>query len=229
MWSLVVELQFYILLPFVMRRWVIAPLALLSFGIWWHFVHEVGSSDLRWAWSLPSTFYVFALGMGLAMVTRRIGRGTQIALIAGSAPLWLLAADRLDWAQPLAGVGALMVVAAIVLGPPLLELRWLATLGIASYSLYLWHLPIVESLGPRTDARGPELLLVSLAVCVPIALASYALIERPFLRLRRRWTVLSPLPVAATTTVPETSIFDSAATATAEVNSISTPLPASES
>ena len=228
MWSLVVELQFYLLLPFLPRK-VLPWLALASFGIWWHFVHSVAASDLRWAWSLPATLYVFILGMGLATVTARVGRRGQIALIAASVPFWLLAADRLDWAQPLGGIGALLVVAAIVLGPPLLEFRWLATLGIASYSLYLWHLPIVESLGRRTSASGVELLAISLAVCVPIALASYALIERPFLRLRRRWTVFNPLPVAATTTVPDTSIFDRAATATADVSSTSTPLPASES
>ena len=58
-------------------------------------------------------------------------------------------------------------------------------LGVASYSLYLWHGPIVLKLGEHLSFVPLE--FVSLAVCIPIALLSYRLIETPFLRLRRRW------------------------------------------
>jgi peptidoglycan/LPS O-acetylase OafA/YrhL len=68
-----------------------------------------------------------------------------------------------------------------------LEWRPLALLGVASYSLYVWHEPIVHGLRDATGWGYAPLLGLSLAVCVPIALLSYRLIEAPFLALRRRW------------------------------------------
>ena len=78
--------------------------------------------------------------------------------------------------------------------------RPLVGLGVISYSFYLWHLTIVEFIAVKHttffsatgldlmphihSARMTVLLLVSLAVGVPIAAASYALFELPFLRLK---------------------------------------------
>jgi peptidoglycan/LPS O-acetylase OafA/YrhL len=76
-----------------------------------------------------------------------------------------------------------------------LDTRVLASLGVISYSLYLWHYPIVKEfagLGPFRHFA--VLLLASLAVCIPIAFASYVLIEAPFLRLRRRWARRGSVP-----------------------------------
>jgi peptidoglycan/LPS O-acetylase OafA/YrhL len=62
-----------------------------------------------------------------------------------------------------------------------LDWRPLALVGVASYSLYLWHLPIVEALTPGA-------VLVSVPLSLLAALVSYRLVEAPFLRLRRRWS-----------------------------------------
>jgi peptidoglycan/LPS O-acetylase OafA/YrhL len=86
--------------------------------------------------------------------------------------------------------------------------RPLVGLGVISYSFYLWHLTIIEFVAVKHTTffsatgldlmahvhslRMTVLLLVSLAIGVPIAAASYALFERPFLRLkadRRGWAV----------------------------------------
>src|SRR4051794_7542756 len=71
-----------------------------------------------------------------------------------------------------------------------LDARWLATLGTASYSLYLWHGPIIESLSRASWMPGGFLPLaaVGAAVCCAIALLSYRVVEAPFLRLRRAWS-----------------------------------------
>jgi len=45
----------------------------------------------------------------------------------------------------------------------------------------------MASLESHTHAGFAGLLLISLAVCLAIAGVSYAVVERPFLRLRRRW------------------------------------------
>jgi peptidoglycan/LPS O-acetylase OafA/YrhL len=73
-----------------------------------------------------------------------------------------------------------------------LEWRPLAVLGIASYSLYVLHVPIVNWLSKKSIAGTGGLHLVrfgavAVPLCCAVALLSYAVIERPFLRLRRRW------------------------------------------
>lgn len=53
--------------------------------------------------------------------------------------------------------------------------------GLISFSLYLWHLPILQGLMPPFDQFALPLRLL----CIPIvAYASYQLIERPFLARR---------------------------------------------
>jgi peptidoglycan/LPS O-acetylase OafA/YrhL len=70
-----------------------------------------------------------------------------------------------------------------------LEWRPLALIGIASYSLYLWHFPIVNQIAQRAPSLN---YLELLAICVPlscvVALISYRVVEAPFLRLRRSWS-----------------------------------------
>src|SRR4051794_34314556 len=71
-----------------------------------------------------------------------------------------------------------------------LDARWLAALGTASYSLYLWHGPIIESLSRASWLHGGfvPLAAVGVIVCCVIALVSYRVVEAPFLRLRRAWS-----------------------------------------
>jgi peptidoglycan/LPS O-acetylase OafA/YrhL len=70
--------------------------------------------------------------------------------------------------------------------------RWLASLGLISYGVFLWHNRLAGMLSD--DGVGdwlpigpfPTLTLVVLAVTVPIAAASYVVVERPLLRLKYR-------------------------------------------
>jgi peptidoglycan/LPS O-acetylase OafA/YrhL len=64
----------------------------------------------------------------------------------------------------------------------LLEHPAVVTVGVLSYSAYLWHLPLCEK-GPAWLAAFPQNLLPVFA----LAAASYALIERPFLSLKDRF------------------------------------------
>jgi peptidoglycan/LPS O-acetylase OafA/YrhL len=86
-----------------------------------------------------------------------------------------------------------------VLGHPLV-----AWLGIVSYGIYLWHLPLIPQLahllGNPRGAAGTLLLGVAAAACaVACAAASYYLVEKPLLRFKdgfgRRQ---EPVPAAAT-------------------------------
>jgi peptidoglycan/LPS O-acetylase OafA/YrhL len=114
-------------------------------------------------------------------------------LIVAGATCWVFAGTRVISPQLLAPAASFLLLAAVTLpvrgGTVLraLDLRPLVILGVASYSLYLWHDPIVISIGDHLALGPVAVVLVSVVLCVGIALASYALVERPFLRLRRRW------------------------------------------
>jgi peptidoglycan/LPS O-acetylase OafA/YrhL len=209
LWSVIVEIHFYALLPLIAaglalvvrrRTWVAIGL-LLAVGI-------VGALFRQWAlaqdWhtaallrnSLPGTFYFFVPGMLLALLRLELEKrrprlpAPSIWLLA-SLPFWLWHFDSYkDWP---AAIGSFLVVGACTLPRPsdravrALEWRPLATLGVASYSMYVWHMPIVKALHGALGWSYLPLLGVSLAVCCAVALVSYRFIEAPFLALRKRW------------------------------------------
>lgn len=216
-WSLVVEVQFYVLLPLLawlllrtgsLRRAAIGlgVLALLSLAVWFAKVHSPAVPDLRWRYSLPATFFNFTAGMFLALFRVRAGRRRVGAtpLLAGGVALWLVAASAVRWAEPLCALGAVLIVAALVLpvrdGPLTrsLAFRPLAALGVASYSLYLWHVPVIRSLHSHAGFGTAGLLAAGAACAVAVAAASHVGVERPFLALRRRWGPVAAEPAAPT-------------------------------
>jgi peptidoglycan/LPS O-acetylase OafA/YrhL len=217
-WSLIVEVQFYILLP--LFAWLVAKTARRSLGTATAIVATLGvvaflvrfatvthaHETTVWRYSLPATCVFFFPGFLLAHLRvhldKRQSRWTTQPVI-GSSNIWFVA-----------GIGAWLVVAyrynldiamltssALLLGAcalplrqgsivKLLDGRVIAGLGAASYSLYLWHGPIIERLSKQSwmpDGFLP-LLVVGLLVCCTIALVSYRLIESPFLKLRRSWS-----------------------------------------
>jgi peptidoglycan/LPS O-acetylase OafA/YrhL len=165
---------------------------------------------LTWRYSLPVTFVYFVGGM-LVAVIRAAGRDRLLRLPGAlrSADAWLVAAAAL-WVgvfwnyrlEALMAVAGLLVVGACVL--PLrpsalfriLDTRALAIVGVASYSLYLWHLPLVEALARRTWLPHGYWVLLAAATVLSLTVAaiSYLAVEAPFLRLRRRWASSSPAP-----------------------------------
>lgn len=232
MWSLAVEVQFYILLPLLaavvgrvsrgsVRRALVAVIALgcASFALRLVKVtlaSGTGFGPLYGPLSLPTLFFFFATGMVIALLRvaweERPPRwllgwlGSSDLWLVATVPLWCLAAidPRREW---LIAASTFLVVAACVLAPGpgflvrVLDLRPLAAIGVASYSLYLWHVPLLVYLSgvhlvfsdtaPTRDLTPPQsfaqLLAYALPACVAVALASYVVIEAPFLRLRRRW------------------------------------------
>jgi peptidoglycan/LPS O-acetylase OafA/YrhL len=70
--------------------------------------------------------------------------------------------------------------------------RWLATLGLISYGVFLWHLTLAVKLsgegasGWLPIGRFLSLTVIVVAVSIPVAAVSYLLLERPLLRLKYR-------------------------------------------
>ncbi len=71
-------------------------------------------------------------------------------------------------------------------------LRWL---GLISYSLYIWHRPLIQvlaaNLGPGVQRLNPGLMFISfwvitLTVCAAFCFVLFVLIERPGMRLSER-------------------------------------------
>ena len=232
-WSLATEVSFYLFLP--LYAWLMArvlrgrprPLrvelgiltaaALVSMPIdrWLKGIESVGLAK-----SLPGTFYFFAVGLGLAVLSlseepdavalrtwivrrRRALWAVAAVLIAGAAIHGDL---ELGSVHPFHGIVSGLIFAPIALQPrsawsafrilSSAPARWL---GLLSYSLYLYHLWILIEIEQATDLPGLPMMLVCLAASMAAAWVSFWLVERPFLRRKRRITAhgVAPEPVPA--------------------------------
>ena len=181
---------------------------MLSLLLWIDKVTTADHPDRLWYHNLPATFFFFIPGMLLALVRLELEARPRRWLEgpAGSSALWLAGAGLVwlvifhDYGRtPLAAVAAFLMLGACVLplresrARRLLDLRLLAALGVASYSLYVWHSRVMEHLtGIDGFPQGTvALMAITLAASVAVAFASYRIVEAPFLRLRRRWSTAS--------------------------------------
>lgn len=223
MWSLVVEVHFYAVLPLVAiglervargsigrAAVAVATFGVASFVLRWVTLYDDPTPNPHLRYSLPSCFMFFSAGMLLALLRLHWERERPRGLLAApavwlgvAALLWVLVAvgERSGY---LTAPASFLLVGACVL--PLrpsrlvaaLEWRPLALVGVASYSLYLWHVLIVRELAERFDLPTfPALFAIAAPASIAVAAASYALVERPFLRLRRRWGERPVLQYAA--------------------------------
>jgi peptidoglycan/LPS O-acetylase OafA/YrhL len=208
-WSLGVEEQFYLVVPLLMllayrvvpkhARLVFAAVAALSFAA----AFAVSYRNTTFVFYLtPFRAWELALGALLSIKfipapATEFGRNAcgsvgmlllcgAIFLGSSSAPLLLMTA--------LASIGATLVIAssegaASAVGR-LLSLRPVVFIGLISYSLYLWHWPLIVF--QRTDgllagSSGAMTKLTLIAGSIAIAWLSWKFVEMPF-RLKARDT-----------------------------------------
>jgi peptidoglycan/LPS O-acetylase OafA/YrhL len=192
-WSLAIEEQFYLAWPFLLlglfrlpRVWAAAGLVVLA-GVIMAARVAIASQGSLDAAMYPTHLRADALllGCALALVPRSAPRW---AVWVGAAGLILSLALPSPWAVSLAAVSTLPLLVA-----PIRVLEWtpLVYVGVISYGVYLWHLPVIYALSPF------DLLWLTIPLTLLLAAASYHLWERRFL-VRRSASAQSGVYPAAT-------------------------------
>jgi peptidoglycan/LPS O-acetylase OafA/YrhL len=188
-WSLSVEEQFYFVWPLLLlmrRKWLLPALTVASLLL----AEWLRHADPQAAfYQMPAR--AWELGAGALVATAQPRSVRWLASVG----LTMLAAAIVVPLPTFPGVGALPAVlgaAAVIYAVhsgasvPLLETRPVRFVGMISYSLYLWHWPVLV-FWRLTHLDAPS-VPVSLALCLAsgvLAFVSYRLIEEPFRRIRQ--------------------------------------------
>ena len=197
-WSLSLEEQFYLFFPLFMlgtkgwrpgyRSFAILLLAAASFA--WA-CRTVEADKAAAFYLLPSRAWELLLGALLASRILPAPRHLWQAEALGAVGLALVVGSILliDTSMPFPGALAAapcLGAAAIIhgsgfrtWGARLLSLPPIRYVGLISYSLYLWHWPVLTYYRRVGDPHGFEKIALPL-VCIALAALSYHLVERPF-------------------------------------------------
>lgn len=228
LWSLGVEVAFYLALPligFVLLRaarrsgprgvlWVCG--ALIAGGLTWSsLVYAAGNPDSL-LMALPTYLPIFACGIAAVALSagRAFGRRDRGLLMTGGAVLVVL-----DGWWHIGGTGTIgqivrdlpaaagfaMLAAAVAQGPAkLLGATILRRLGDYSYGIYLWHMPLLYLL--RHDDRFPDspwlAYLMVMGAATVLGAASWLLLERGIVR----WAAGRLIAGARTAAEPTTPV-----------------------
>lgn len=196
MWSLGVEEQFYLIWPallLVLLKWprqvlpALTALIVLSVAIgeW-----QLRSNHQEWAYyMLPSRAFQLLIGGALVFVSSAGQRASAILAPAGLF-LILASAFMLEGSSKFPGINAVPVTigtAAILAAggnagvvSTALSLAPLRAVGLISYSLYLWHWPVLAFQRYFYGDLDPMQQVTSFIAMSGLATASYFLVELPF-------------------------------------------------
>jgi peptidoglycan/LPS O-acetylase OafA/YrhL len=200
-WSLAVEEQFYLLYglfilfarkrPTVSITWLLAALAVLALGSFGA-SYIIGQISPKTSFFLlPTRLWELAIGVGLGLVTVILPAGLAQSMKWGGLAAMVAAVALFGETAATQSIQALLVCAgtgAAILGVAglrardrLLDLPAVAYVGKISYSLYLWHWPIISI---ATIYLGHELsttqALGALALTAACSALSYRYVELPF-------------------------------------------------
>jgi peptidoglycan/LPS O-acetylase OafA/YrhL len=217
-WSLAIEEQFYLTFPLLAylldrRRLAIVLISMIVLAPLVRFATMQAMPDherVQYMFT-PCRIDTIAVGCLLAIIVRTVdlNRWRQTAQLAAfcavPSVVVLAVASGLERTSPfdrvfgysLVAIGCASVLALVVLARGARStafLRWspLTYLGKLCFGLYLLHRPadtIVSALASRAGLEGAlRLMPLKLGVAVVLATISWRLFERPFLRLKERFS-----------------------------------------
>ncbi|MGQ3050651.1 MAG: acyltransferase family protein [Roseateles sp.] len=207
LWSLAVEEQFYVVWPLLMlfstRRfrgrprlvtgWLLVIIGGLSFAS----CVAITQLNFKYAFFLtPFRIWEFAVGMAIAVWPRLlIGWSTRTVAAMGWVAMAMLCLISLLFdgrmrfpgflaAFPVVAGGLLLVVVqhgGQTMVGRLLQSRVIRQLGDCSYSVYLWHWPVLIAAAVITPKSGALLTVGLIALSIALGWLSYRFVEQPFM------------------------------------------------
>ncbi len=208
-WTISVELQFYVLVPLMysflgLARMPVRRANLILFCAIAAFlaVSEVGTAKIPGMGGahlpqIPAAlfvpyFYMFLVGILFqknSAILRRWFAGRFVYVFLAYCALALLTTHELHWAlnnspEPLLFFGLALVTFAAAFSAPKLSERLLRKNDV-SYGLYIYHHPVINVLVLTGVLGGRAGVATALALSVALAYASWRLIEKPALTLKR--------------------------------------------
>ncbi|MEW5624800.1 acyltransferase family protein [Pseudomonas putida] len=218
-WSLAIEMQFYLLYPmlvfFTPQRWRLCVFALLTFGlfIFSGYQTSTGAPDNLY-FSLVTRMPEFLLGAVVALSIQKRELSIVLATALGGLGavmlfVSLIVIDRQHfpgfWSiLPCVGAGLLIVARR---GPAnaILATRPMVWFGSLSYSLYLWHWPILAFIRYYTGhyTLSASWLVMFVSISLLLAWLSYRFVETParnaigIWRQAPRWAALAAVVALA--------------------------------
>jgi peptidoglycan/LPS O-acetylase OafA/YrhL len=211
LWSISVEEQFYIAWPLIISKVGVKHLQKICLGLIVFsnltrvVMEKKGAGFIAFWCSTVTWFDAIAAGALLAIFLRggvpRWSTITRLALSFGGLLVWLLSIrfhDRLIYPDiayfPLVVFGSCLILLG-VLGSNL-RLPLLVYLGRISYGLYVFHAAALALASLVFVNYSPLHALAGLVITVTLGSISYAVLEQPFLRLKKRFTYVTSGRVA---------------------------------
>lgn len=199
LWSLAIEEQFYLLWPILLFRIprsvrVAAAIALAVASVAAMHVLKVDGDPFRVYYGTDTRAQALLVGAIVALSLEKLDSPAIRRSLSFLTPLSLLAlcaafgfADATDswmYSGPhlgLACAGGILVLWSVRTRESFdwSSLRWIGAIGRRSYSLYLWHWPVIVLVSERyTDASGVWLLTLRIILIVVLSEVSYRLFEQ---------------------------------------------------